>query len=417
MLQLQECVYGPVVIPSPAREIGLDDVATKNELYLQRLANTRRFMSLHDVPVMLVRDPFNILYATGATNMTVFNLCVPARYLLLFAEGPAVLFDYVGGEHLAEDLPTIDEVRIARGLSHVSSNGSPVVEAATMAREVAAVVRNHLGAIDTLAIDNFPFAAVDALRAAGFTITDADALFSRIRRVKLPLELAYMREAARRTVRAVHDMQAVLVPGMSEIELWSRFVSGLVAGHGEFVVTRLLESGPNTFPYFRECGTRVIEAGDLVCLDTDAIAFESYSVDFSRTFLAGDDAATPEQRALYGRAYEQLSHNESLIGPGRTFEEVARHAWTVPVEHRASRYYCVGHGLGMIGEFPNLPFHTPGVPYPLDDAFEPGMVFCVESYIGSATSGQGVKLENQLLITDTGVEIMTDYPFEDRLLA
>ena len=110
-------------------------------------------------------------------------------------------------------------------------------------------------------------------------------------------------------------------------------------------------------------------------------------------------------------------HNVSLIGPGVSFEEVARAAWPVPEEHRSSRYYYIGHGLGMIGEYPNLPFHTPGEPYPLDDAFEPGMVFCVESYIGSAESGEGVKLENQLLITETGVEIMSDYPFEGRLLS
>ena len=44
------------------------------------------------------------------------------------------------------------------------------------------------------------------------------------------------------------------------------------------------------------------------------------------------------------------------------------------------------------------------------------MVFCVESYIGSPASGQGVKLEDQLLITDTGIEIMNDYPSERRLL-
>ena len=107
----------------------------------------------------------------------------------------------------------------------------------------------------------------------------------------------------------------------------------------------------------------------------------------------------------------------SLIGPGVSFEDVARNAWPVPEEHRSSRYYCIGHGLGMIGEYPNLPYHTPGVPYPLDDVFEPGMVFCVESYIGSASVGQGVKLEDQLLVTETGVEIMNDYPFEERLLA
>jgi Xaa-Pro aminopeptidase len=45
------------------------------------------------------------------------------------------------------------------------------------------------------------------------------------------------------------------------------------------------------------------------------------------------------------------------------------------------------------------------------------MVFCVESYVGSVSSGQGVKLEDQLLVTDSGVEIMNDYPFEERLLS
>lgn len=397
--------------------LDLESVDTKHDLYRQRLANTRRAMVASNVPAMLMRDPFNVLYATGATNMTVFNLCVPARYLLVLVEGPAVLFDYLGGEHLAQGLPTIDEVRIARGLSHVSSNGFPVDESAAMAGEIAAIVREHLGEVGTLAVDSLPFVAVDALRAVEFVVTDADAVMSRARRVKLPIEIAYLREAVRRTVDAVRQMEASLQPGMTEVDLWSRFVGGLVAGHGQFVATRLLESGPNTFPYFKECGTRVIEHGDLVCIDTDAISFEGYQADFSRTFLAGDGPATAEQRVLYRRAYEQLRHNASLIGPGVSFEDVARNAWHVPDEHRSSRYYCVGHGLGMIGEFPNLPFHTPGVPYPLDDVFEPGMVFCVESYIGSAASGQGVKLEDQLLVTETGVEVMNDYPFDDRLLA
>ena len=374
-------------------------------------------MSSLGVEVMLVRDPFNIRYITGATNMTVFNLCVPARYLLVVAEGPVILFDYLGGEHLAAGLPTIDEIRIARGLSHVSTNGFAASEANAMAAEVASIVREHCGGIGALAVDSLPFVAVDALRGAGFEITDADVLMSRVRRVKLPLEIDYMREAMRRTMGAVRLMESALRPGMTENEAWSHFYGALIAGHGEVVSTRLLESGPNTFPYFQECGTRVIADGDLVCLDTDAIAFESCSVDFSRTFLAGDGPARPAQRQLYRRAYEQLMHNVSLIGPGVSFEEVARRAWPVPEEHRSSRYYCIGHGLGMIGEYPNLPFHTPGVPYPLDDAFEPGMVFCVESYIGSAESGEGVKLENQLLITETGVEIMSDYPFEGRLLS
>ena len=102
-------------------DLDLERIDVRHDLYLQRLAKTRQAMADHDVPVMLVRDPINVLYATGATNMTVFNLCVPARYLLLVVDGPVILFDYVGGEHLAEDLPTIDDVRTDEQTGMVSA--------------------------------------------------------------------------------------------------------------------------------------------------------------------------------------------------------------------------------------------------------------------------------------------------------
>ena len=71
----------------------------------------------------------------------------------------------------------------------------------------------------------------------------------------------------------------------------------------------------------------------------------------------------------------------------------------------------------MSGEWPNIPHDEPGVAYPLDCCVEPGMVICLESYIGSEESGQGVKLEDQFLILDAGVETMSTYRFDDRLLA
>lgn len=397
-------------------DLDLDSASVRHDLYLQRLANTRRIMSSLDLPALLVRDPFNVRYVTGASNMTIFNLCVPARYLLVVADGPVVLFDYPGGEHLAADLPTIDDVRTAQGLSHVSSNGDTAASSSAMARQIAELVRGCHGSVGVLAVDSFPFVAVDALRAEGFAVVDADVAMSRARRVKLPIEIAYMREAMRRTERAVRRLEDALDVGITENELWSEFVGGVIAEHGEMVSTRLLESGPNTYPYFQECGTRALEHGDLVCLDTDAIAFESCSVDFSRTFLVGDGPPTTQQRELYRVAHEQLLHNVSLVGPGVSFEDVARAAWQVPDAYRADRYSCIGHGLGMIGEYPNLPYHVDGEPYPLDDEFEPGMIFCVESYVGSPESAQGVKLEQQLLVTERGVEIMSQYPFDGRLL-
>lgn len=387
----------------------------RDELYLTRLGRTRGAMTAAGLEVLLVTDPVNIQYATGATNMSVFTARTPARYLLVFASGPVVLFDFFGGEHLAAELPTVDEVRSARALCFVSSNGSVVEQSKAMATEIAGMVRDQLGRLDRLAIDRFRFETADALRTAGFDLADADPIFSRARRVKQPIELSFMCEAMRRVEDATVVFEERLRPGVTETQAWSEFHAPFIASHGHYIVARLMQSGHRTFPYFQECSDRVIDSGDLVCLDTDATAFEGYSVDFSRTFLAGDGSPTGDQRSLYARAHEQLMHNSALIGPDVSFEHVARHAWPVPAEHQASRYYCLGHGLGMSGEFPNLPHAVPDEPYPLDDAFEPGMVFCVESYVGSATTRQGVKLEDQLLITETGTEVMNRYGFDARL--
>ena len=390
-------------------------VDARFELYSSRLARVCGAMDRADVEALLITDPINIQYATGATNMSVFSTRTPARYLLVFPNRRTILFDFLGGEHLSADLQTVTDVRIARGLCFVSSNGLVIEESKLLAAELGGIIHDELGAIGKLAIDRFRFETADELRNAGFTLVDADPVFSDARRIKTSHEVALMHAAMQRVEPPTQIFEERLRPGVTENQAWSEFHAPFVAANGQYVVSRLMQSGTRTYPYFQECGEKVIEAGDLVCLDTDVIGFEGYAVDFSRTFIVGDAKPTSAQRSLYDRAREQLLHNSSLIGPGVPFEHVARRAWAVPDEHQASRYYCIGHGLGMSGEYPNLPHATPGQPYPLQDNFEPGMVFCVESYVGSAATGQGVKLEDQLLVTNTGVEVMNRYQFDHRL--
>jgi Xaa-Pro aminopeptidase len=384
-------------------------------LYLARHERLRRVMREVGVPCVVTIDPVNILYATGAQNMTVWTSRNGARYLLVLADGPTILYDFFGCRHLARGLPTIDEIRPALGLSYFTS-GNKVAEAAeAFAAEIDGVVRDHLGGACELGVDRFPFQALDALRARGYRLRDADDVFMPARKIKQPIELPLVRESLRRVEDAVGEMEAAIEPGRTESEIWSEFQRRFVALEGQYIATRLLQSGPRTFPYFQECAGRPVREGELVCLDTDALGFEGYAVDFSRTFLCGSKAATPEQKRLYGRAREQLEWNIALIGPGIAFEDIANRAWVVPEEHQQSRYYCVGHGLGMSGEYPNIPHVVPGQPYPLPGAVEPGMIICVESYVGAAAAGQGVKLEEELLVTETGVERLSSYPFDERL--
>ena len=327
-----------------------------------------------------------------------------------------ILYDFAGSQHLAEGLPTIDETRLAEGLDYVSSGGDLLGASLRFATEIAETIRSHDAEIDRIAVDRFPFQAVDALRGQGLDVVDALEALSLTRAIKLPIELPYIREAMRRVEIGVHRLEQRAEPGLSEAETWAEFHYELMAKHGHYVSTRLFQSGPNTFPYFQEAGARLLERGDLLCLDTDALAFENYAVDFSRTFLCGSNRAASDQKLLYARAREQLEWNADLLKPGLAYRELAERAWTIPEDHRASRYYCIGHGLGMAGEFPNIPhMDGAGADYPLDGHLEPGMIICLESYIGWDRSNEGVKLEDQFLILEDGVERMSTFHFDERL--
>ena len=390
-----------------------------DDLLSSRQRRLRDVMRCQGVAAILTSDPINIIYGCGVRNMTVFGMMGPSRFLLLFAEGPSILFEFAGSEHLAHGIATVDEVRPAPG---ITANSGPGFRAAVsaFAAEIAAECRRHgvfsPGKNRGLAVERVDFILTDALRHQGLTLIEGTGLFLEARRIKQDPEIAVLRNAVTRVEQAVACVEKALEAGATEIEVWAAFHHDLIARGGEYVSTRLLQSGPNTFPYFQEAGERVLRNGDLLCLDTDAIGYGGYAVDLSRTFLCGNQEPTPVQRMLYRRAFEQLHHNAALLMPGRSFEDFARQAWAVPEEHRPYGYYCLLHGLGLCGEHPYVPLHRPGEPYPMPGEFEPGMVVCIESYIGESTAAQGVKLEDQFLITATGAERLTQYPFDPRLL-
>ena len=389
--------------------------ANRHALYVARLQRLRETMRRANLPVLLVMDANNIFYATGARNMTIFALRSPSRYLLVFAEGPTELFEYAGSEHLAAGLPTIDRITPAIGVGYLGAGGATAAACQHFAREIAACIRAVDPSIDCLGVDRFPFMATDALRQEGFELRDADAAFIPARAVKLAIEIPYLREAMRRVQEAVQELESAIQPGRSENAVWAHLWFDLMQKDGQFLTTRLCQSGPRTFPYFQESGSRQLESGDLVCLDTDAQGYEGYAVDLSRTFLCGDVVPSAQQRQLYQLAQEQIATNAALLQPGMAFRELAERAWVCPDEYRSYRYGLIGHGLGLAGEFPNIPHHDPLKPYPLTGQIEPGMVLCLESYVGSPRTAQGVKLENQYLVHDTHVECLSTYPLDRRL--
>ena len=211
-------------------------------------------------------------------------------------------------------------------------------------------------------------------------------------------------------------MREALQAGMSENELWAILNYVNAAQGGEWIETRLLTSGARTNPWFQECSAKVIRAGELVAFDTDMIGPFGYCADISRTFFCGPGKPSGEQRRLYGLAVEQIQANTALLKPGLGFRELAETAWKLPESCRPNRYSVIVHGVGLCDEYPACVYQEDFARTGYDDVFEAGMTVCVESYVGDVGGGQGVKLEQQVLVTETGAEVLSTYPFDEDLL-
>ena len=381
-----------------------------------RLGRIRAEMAAREIAACLLFDPVNIRYATGARNMQVFMARNPARYLLLPLEGPVLLFEFEGCHHLAYGLETIDEVRPAITASFVAAGPQIAERERRWARETAAELRRICGAKSRIGVERVNAGAALALAAEGFELVDAQEPVERARAIKGPEELTCIRASIRAVERATAEMREAISPGLSESELWSVLHQGVIAQGGDYIETRLLSSGGRTNPWFQECGPKLIGRGELIAFDTDVVGCHGYYCDFSRSFHAGPGEPSEAQKDLYKTAFEQVHHNMAILEPGMAFRDYSERAWDIPERYVANRYYLSAHGVGMTGEYPYL-YHRMDFPEAgYDGVIEPGMTICVESYIGEEGGAEGVKLEQQVLITETGVELLTQFPFEQELL-
>jgi Xaa-Pro dipeptidase len=108
-----------------------------------RQCRLRAVMRRMGAAAILTSDPITSSYATGAQNMTVFGMMGPSRFLLLFADGPCVLFEFNGCDHLATHLSTIDEIRSAPSITALAGY-TYERQIAQFADEIASLCPAHL---------------------------------------------------------------------------------------------------------------------------------------------------------------------------------------------------------------------------------------------------------------------------------
>ena len=405
-------------VPELAIDVGARIAAIDQRTLRQgRLAKLRRELALHDYAGALLADPINIRYATGTRNMALWTSHAPGRYVLVLTDGPVVMFEFGTSKHLSVGFESIDELRTSTPWFHFLAGPRVEEKARLWADEILELLACHAGSNRRLAVDRCEPWGAALLTRAGLSLFDAQRPLELARAIKTTEEIQCLQLAVDVCDVAVDRMRRALRPGITENQLWSVLQATNIAHDGEWIECRLLASGPRTNPWFQECGNRIIEAGDLVAFDTDMVGPLGYLADISRTFLCPGKRASTEQLNLYETAQEQVLRNSELIRPGVPFREFSDKAWGVRPEFIPNRYMMLVHGAGLVDEYPVVADRSDFAHWGYDGNFEANMVVCVESYIGALGGVQGVKLEEQYLVTESGVRSMSRSPFLDALEA
>ncbi len=380
-----------------------------------RLQRVREKLKEFDCAGILLYDPVNIRYATDSTNMSIWTSHNAARYSLVMTDGPVIMFEFDAHEFLSNHNPLINEVRPAITYLYFTAGDMSKPRAKIWATEIAQLVSQYGQGNKRLALDNCAPEGIHELQSLGLELSNGEEIMELARLIKSDDELVAMRRSIFACERSIELMRNYFKPGVSEQELWGRFQMEAVSRGAEWIETRLLASGPRANPWYQECSSRPMQSGELMGFDTDLVGSYGYCTDMSRTWLCGDEKPSSEQKDIYTMAYDQIQMNMQSLKPGLSFKELTLNAKEYP-RNEFRHYSVLYHGVGMCDEFPAIPFSWELNENSFDGVLKPKMVLCVESYIGRRDGGPGVKLEEQILITENGYELLTSYPFESDLL-
>ncbi|MEL4375919.1 Xaa-Pro peptidase family protein [Brucella cytisi] len=391
----------PLISPIP--------IETLDRARRYRLGRLRFKMRQADCGALLLYDPVNIRYALDSSDMSIWTMHNPSRYALILAEGPAIMFEFEGAEHVNNGLPGVDEVRAAKSFLFFTAGNLVEQRMKSWADEIAGIIKQH-GVNDRVAVDRLEPGPAFELQARGFVLLDGQELAERARSIKSAEEIELMRWTIRVCEAGMARMYEFSEPGRTEREIWAELHFENARSGGEWLETKLLTAGPRTNPWYQECSDYVTKQGEMIAFDTDMIGPYGYCADLSRSWTCGHVAMNAKQKELYAAARDQIDHNLSIIRPGVSFVEFNEKSWRIPEKYIPYRYSLAVHGTGMADEWPGILLH-PDFDNDFSGTIEENMVLNVESLIAEKGS-ESIKLETQILVTNNGAERLDTFPWE-----
>src|SRR6266700_3113831 len=382
----------------------------------ERLARIKKLLKESEMGALLCFDMTNVRYIT-ATHIGTWAMDKLARFTLLPQDDEPIMWDFgSAARHHQLYCPWLGE----RSRAGISTLRGAMLPAAGRAEDVAHKIRVELeerGLLnEPVGIDAVELPVLFALQAEGIKVVDGQQLMQQARLIKTQDEITLLTTACMMVDAAYDELYRAMKPGIRENEcvgLVSKVLYDLGSEHVEGVNAI---SGERCSPHPHVFSDRVLRPGDPAYFDI-LHSYLGYRTCYYRTFAVG--SASPAQRDAYKICREYIDQSIELVKPGVTTADIVSLWPTAPefgfADEEAAFALQYGHGVGLsIWERPIFSRLT-SLEHP--ETLEEGMVFALETYWPAADGWGAARIEEEVIVTADGAEVITKFPAEELLVA
>ena len=387
-----------------------------DRLRRERLARIKELLAASELGAVLCFDMNNVRYIT-ATHIGTWAQDKISRFTLLPQNDEPILWDFgSAARHHQLYCPWMGE-RSRAGIPLMRGAMTPEMgRAEDVARKIRIELEQRGLHKEPLGIDVVEPPILFALQKEGITVVDGQQLLSDAREIKTQDEISLLTQSAGMVDAAYYELYRAMKPGMRENDAVALVAKVLYELGSEYVEGVNAISGERCSPHPHVFSDRVMRPGDPVYYDI-LHSYMGYRTCYYRSF-----AISSASRALvdaYKRCRDYLDAAIELVRPGRTTAEIAA-VWPTAQEfgfanEEAAFALQMGHGIGLaIWEKPMIS-RLVSLDHPHE--IKPGMVFALETFWPSTDGWSAARIEEEIVVTPTGHEVITRFPAEKLLVA
>ena len=387
-----------------------------DKLRKERLDKVKAGLAKSSMGALLCFDMNNVRYITS-TSIGSWAQDKVSRFTLLPQKDEPILWDFgSAAKHHRLHCPWLGE-RSRAGIPLLRGAMSPEMgRAEDVAKKIKVELEMRGLLHEPLGVDIVEPPILFALQKEGIKIVDGQQLMSDVREIKTAEEIDLLNMASMMVDAAYHELYMAMKPGLRENEAVGLMSKVLYDLGSEYVEGINAISGERCSPHPHVFSDRVLRPGDPVYYDV-LHSYMGYRTCYYRSFAIG--SASHALIDAYKRCRDYLDASIELIRPGRSTAEVAA-VWPKAQEfgfpsEEAAFALQMGHGIGLaIWEKPMIS-RLVSLDHPHE--IKPGMVFALETFWPSTDGWSAARIEEEIVVTPTGHEVITRFPAEKLLVA